>query len=98
MNVFSGDALGVVIVNPYKVRAEQRSMPSTVFLMPSPKFWKNDEVLVVTDRRNYTVADYEQLFQDLNFTDGWYMRQDTENLIMGTSPFGVLVFITALEI
>ncbi|XP_062584872.1 phospholipase A2 group XV-like [Saccostrea cucullata] len=33
----SGDRLGVVIVKPIKVRAEQRGMPSSAWLMPSDK-------------------------------------------------------------
>lgn len=78
-----GDSLGVVIVYPSWVRAEQRSMPSTAWLMPSPRYWAKDEVLVITDKRNYTVADYKDLFADLDYMDGYYMRQDVENLIMG---------------
>lgn len=66
-------------------------MPSTAFLMPSEKFWKPSEVLVMTAKRNYTVVDYKEFFTDLNFTDGYEMRKDTENLIGDLTPPEVTV-------
>ncbi|XP_059163552.1 phospholipase A2 group XV-like [Physella acuta] len=87
----SGDSLGVIIVSPSHVRPEQRSMPSTAFLMPSEKFWKPSEVLVMTPKKNYTVVDYKEFFADLNFTDGYEMRKDTENLIGDLTPPEVTV-------
>ena len=83
-----GDSLGVYVVNPLTVRPEQRAMPSTAWLLPSTRFWSAKEVLVVTEHRNYTVNDYEQLFKDLNFTDGYMMWQDTIKLTAG--KFGAL--------
>ncbi len=58
-----------------------RSMPSTAFLMPYKSFWHDDEVLVYAPGRNYTVNDYKQYFEDINFKVGWYMRRDTEPLL-----------------
>jgi hypothetical protein len=58
-------------------------MPSTAFLMPSPRFWQPSEVLVVTETRNYTVSDYQQLFHDIDYEDGYLMWQDTKDLISG---------------
>lgn len=82
----SGDNLGVIIVNTHAIRPQQRSMPSTAFLMPDIHFWKPSEVLVVTPEKNYTVADYKQFFTDMNFTDGYSMRMDTENLVRDLIP------------
>ena len=65
------------------MRSMMRTMPSTSWLMPSPRFWGEDEVLVSTPRRNYTVNDYHQLFKDLGYMDGYYMWQDTHKLIWG---------------
>lgn len=87
----SGDNLGVYFVKPIKVREEQRSMPSTAWLMPSDKAWGPDEILVMQPERNYTVNDYKQFFQDINYMDGWYMRQDTVNLIRDLTPPGIKV-------
>ncbi|ESO86506.1 hypothetical protein LOTGIDRAFT_220528 [Lottia gigantea] len=87
----SGDSLGVPLVNPNKVRKEQRSMPSTAWLLPSPKFWNKDEILAYQPNRTYTVNDYKQFFTDINFLDGYEMRKDTENLIMDLKAPGVEV-------
>ena len=80
-----------MIVNALKVRPEQRAMPSTAFLMPSDKFWKPSEVLVQTEKRNYTVADYKDFFTDMNYTDGYHLRQNTEKLIYDLTAPGVPV-------
>ncbi|KAK7492259.1 hypothetical protein BaRGS_00016556 [Batillaria attramentaria] len=87
----SGDSLGVVIVEPNTVRPEQRSMPSSAWLMPSTRFWSADEVLVITDKRNYTSRDYKQLFIDIDFMDGYDMWLDTQKLIIDLTPPGVEV-------
>ena len=65
------------------MRTLERSMPSTAWLMPSPKVWRQDEVLVSTPRNNYTVNDYRQLFRDLGYMEGYYMWQDTLKLTSG---------------
>ena len=83
--------MGVVVINPLKVRPEQRSMPSTAFLMPSDKFWDASEPLVITEKRNYTVADYKDFFKDIGFEDGYEMRLDTQNLIRNLTPPNVPV-------
>ncbi len=74
-------------MNPLSFRKILRSLPSTAFLMPYKSFWHDDEVLVYTPDRNYTVNDYKQYFDDINFKVGWYMRQDTEPLLRNlTAP------------
>ena len=83
MIVLAGDSLGVFVVSPLTVRPEQRAMPSTAWLMPSTRFWGSDEILVFTEHRNYTVNDYQQLFKDINYTDGYLLWQDTKDLIIG---------------
>ena len=57
--------------------------------MPNDRFWKPDEVMVVTEHRNYTVTDYKDFFHDVKFPDGWQMRLDTQNLIRDLTPPGV---------
>ncbi|KAL3860806.1 hypothetical protein ACJMK2_010873 [Sinanodonta woodiana] len=85
----SGDNLGVPIVKPINVRREQRSMPSTAWLMPSDAFWSSSETLVSSPMRNYTVNDYSDFFTDIDFKDGYLMRKDTENLIHPLKAPGV---------
>lgn len=82
----SGDNIDVIVVSPIRVRPYQRTAVSTAFLMPSDRFWSKDEIIVSRPSRNYTVADYEQFFIDLNFTTGYEMRKDTEKLIYDLEP------------
>ncbi|XP_060608560.1 phospholipase A2 group XV-like isoform X2 [Ruditapes philippinarum] len=79
--MISGDNLDVRFVSPLTVRREQRSCPSTAWLMPSDEFWSETEVLVVTPTRNYTVKDYRQLFEDIAYPTGYKLREDTEKLV-----------------
>lgn len=44
------------------MRAEQITSPSLAWLLPSPLFWKPDEVLVQTQSRAYTFAQLEDFF------------------------------------
>merc|ERR1711931_400665 len=78
--------------NPKEIRPLQRSIPSSAWMLPSEEFYLPDEILVYGPSRNYTVRDYEQFFKDIDFIDGWYMREDTVNLIKDLKPPGVEVF------
>ncbi|XP_071092371.1 lysosomal phospholipase A and acyltransferase-like isoform X1 [Haliotis cracherodii] len=90
LRLFSaGDNLNVPFVEGINVREEQRSMPSSAFLMPSEKFWAANEVLVSQPKRNYTVKDYKAFFTDLGIPNAYLMRQDTENLVKDLIPPGV---------
>ena len=60
-----GDNFGIPFTSAKTLREEERSYPSLAFLAPSRRLWTNDEVIVQTDRKNYTVFDYEDLFHDL---------------------------------
>ncbi|XP_041375530.1 phospholipase A2 group XV-like [Gigantopelta aegis] len=82
----SGDSLNIPLVSAMSIRIEQRSMMSTAFLMPSDKFWGNNEVLVSRPGKNYTVNDYEQFFKDLFFSTGYSMRKDVDHLIRDLKP------------
>lgn len=48
-------------------------------------------VLVSTPNTSYTVQDYQRFFKDINYEDGWAMRQDTESLVSALQPPGVPV-------
>ncbi|ELT91848.1 hypothetical protein CAPTEDRAFT_153574 [Capitella teleta] len=87
----SGDNLGIFVVNPLTARAEQRSMPSTAWMLPHEGFWAKDEVMVYGPKGNYTVKDYEQFFNDVDFPDGYKMWQDTSRYTSDFKPPGVEV-------
>lgn len=57
-----GDDLGAFALNGHAMRPQQISSPSLAWLMPSPLFWKNDEVLVRTKTRAYTFNQMEDFF------------------------------------
>jgi len=77
----------VFVVTKLTARIEQRSMPSTAWLLPYNTFWNSTEVVVYSPSRNYSVNDYQQLFDDIGFPDGYRMRKDTEKLTSVTFSF-----------
>ncbi|KAL7674866.1 hypothetical protein ACOME3_001140 [Neoechinorhynchus agilis] len=53
--------------------------PSTVFLLPSLKYWNTTEPIVCGAKRDYTVQNYKQLFRDIRYNDGfniWFNMKD----------------------
>ncbi|KAJ8958567.1 hypothetical protein NQ317_016374 [Molorchus minor] len=44
-------------------RQEQITCPSLAWLLPSRLFWKPDEVLVQTEKKNYTINDLQEFFK-----------------------------------
>ncbi|XP_028128275.1 phospholipase A2 group XV [Diabrotica virgifera virgifera] len=87
-----GDDLGSYALRESVMRQEQITSPSLAWLLPSKLFWKPDEVLVQTDKKNYTINDLEQFFQGINYPNGWEMRKDTEPYQENFKPPGVEVY------
>jgi len=87
----SGDNLGVFVVNPLTAREQQRTMPSTSWLLPYDTFWTEDEILVYGPDTNYTVKDYKRFFDDIEYPAGYSMREDTEELVKNLEAPGVEV-------
>ncbi|KAM8717314.1 hypothetical protein ACLKA7_004076 [Drosophila subpalustris] len=81
-----GDDLDSFALSAKILRAEQISHPSTAWLLPSPLFWKPSEVLATTPSRNYTMAQLEQFFNDIDYKTGWEMRKDTMRYTQNFSP------------
>lgn len=61
-HLFAGDDLGSFALSGKVLRPEQITSPSLAWLLPSPLFWKPDEVLVQTQSRAYTFAQLEEFF------------------------------------
>ena len=65
----SGYALGVPLVDPLQVREQQRSSESNLWLLPSPKVF-DGQPLVVTPNGTYTANDIEHFLNDIGFPEG----------------------------
>ncbi|XP_022160151.1 group XV phospholipase A2-like isoform X1 [Myzus persicae] len=91
LKVFAvGDDLGVYVLSGNVLKAEQITSPSLAWLLPSPYFWKADEVLVETDKKNYTVTDYKSFFEGIDYMTGYDMYLDVKQY-MDFGPPGVEV-------
>lgn len=58
-----GDDLGSFALSGSVLRAEQITSPSLAWLMPSPHFWKPNEVLVNTPNKTYTMSNIDEFFK-----------------------------------
>ncbi|XP_055933165.1 phospholipase A2 group XV-like isoform X1 [Argiope bruennichi] len=86
----AGENLGVFVISQINVRKEQRTSPSLAYMMPSDMFWAPDEILVTTDKKNYTIRDFYDFFQDIDFPVGYEMVKDTYPFAhIGLNPPGV---------
>ncbi|XP_039049943.1 lecithin-cholesterol acyltransferase-like 1 isoform X2 [Hibiscus syriacus] len=66
----SGSSFGVPLVDPLLVRGEQRSSESNLWMMPSPKLFGPEKVLVITPDEAYSALDIPQFFNDIGFPEG----------------------------
>lgn len=58
-----GDDLGSFALKGSTMKAEQITSPSLAWLMPSPHFWKPDEILVDTPTKQYTMSNLNEFFE-----------------------------------
>ncbi|KAG8437236.1 hypothetical protein GDO86_008080 [Hymenochirus boettgeri] len=88
----SGDNHGIPMVSNIKIREEQRMTTTNPWMLPTKLGWPESHVFISTPTKNYTYKDYQQLFRDVEFEDGWYMWEDTKGLVEGLPPPGVEVY------
>ncbi|GIY88048.1 phospholipase A2 group XV [Caerostris darwini] len=72
----TGENLGIRIVSQKKLKIEQKTCPSMAYMLPSRHLWLPNETIAMTNHKNYTVAEYEQFFKDINYTVGYEMYKD----------------------
>ncbi|XP_068115752.1 phosphatidylcholine-sterol acyltransferase-like isoform X2 [Hyperolius riggenbachi] len=87
--LLSGDNHGIPMVSNIKIREEQRMTTTNPWMLPTNLTWPEDHVFISTPTYNYTYGDYRRLFQDIEFEEGWYMWDDTKDLLRGLPPPGV---------
>uniref|UniRef100_A0A674ICC4 Lecithin-cholesterol acyltransferase n=1 Tax=Terrapene triunguis TaxID=2587831 RepID=A0A674ICC4_9SAUR len=85
----SGDNQGIPMVTNIKLREEQRMATTSPWMFPTNIAWPESHVFISTPSYNYTYRDYRRFFLDVNFEDGWYMWNDTKDLLKGLPPPGV---------
>ena len=79
--------MGIDMIDPLVIREEQRSYETGVFIMPLKHTWRDqDQVLVQTPARNYTVRNMAQFFQDINFSQGMEMMDNIVGYVNLTHP------------
>jgi len=83
----SGYNMGIDMIDPLVIREEQRSYETGVFIMPLRHTWRDqDQVLLQTPARNYTVRNMAQFFQDINFSQGMEMMDNIAGYVNLTHP------------
>ncbi|XP_075433207.1 phosphatidylcholine-sterol acyltransferase [Ascaphus truei] len=90
--LMSGDTHGIPMVSNIKIREEQRMTTTNPWMLPTNLAWPESHVFISTPSYNYTYRDYQRLFHDIGFEDGWYMWDDTKGLLEGLPPPGVEVY------
>ncbi|KAK9392867.1 phosphatidylcholine-sterol acyltransferase [Crotalus adamanteus] len=88
----SGDHQGIPVMSNIKLREEKRMSTNTPWLFPSQKAWPETHVFISTPFYNYTYRDYQQFFHDINFEDGWFMWNDSKELLEGLPAPGVEIY------
>lgn len=62
------------------------------WMFPTNLAWPETHVFISTPSFNYTYQDYKRYFTDVNLEDGWYMWEDTKDLLKGLPAPGVKVY------
>ena len=89
----SGDNEGIIIDMDIWGRKAQRTYPATAWLLPNPSdTWTRDEVLVSTPAANYSAWDYKALFQAMNYTRGYEMYGEFNNLTSELLPPNITTY------
>ncbi|KAM9377542.1 phosphatidylcholine-sterol acyltransferase [Pholidichthys leucotaenia] len=88
----SGNNDGIPMISNIKIREEQRMVTTNPWMLPFESVWPKDHVFISTPTFNYTGQDYQRLFTDINYEDGWHMWEDTKNLTGDLHPPGVEVW------
>lgn len=86
-----GEDFNNFFVRTAPVKDMLTSTPSLAYLMPSPLFWKPDQVLISTADRSYTVNDYQAFYEGIKHPEGWEIYKDVLPYIKDFSPPGVEV-------
>ena len=80
------------ILPTLKIREIVRTGSAFTFLLPRPDLWPNNKrTVVVTLKKNYTVDDYEELFETIGCKWCWEMFKDNVKTLGSLQPPSVPV-------
>lgn len=88
----AGDDQGIPLMSSIKLREEKRMTTTSPWMFPNTMAWSETHTFISTPSYNYTYQDYYRFFVDVNFEDGWYMWNDTKDLLKGLPPPGVEMY------
>nr|XP_034172371.1 phospholipase A2 group XV-like isoform X2 [Osmia lignaria] len=92
LKVFAiGDDLGAYLLRQTVLKDEQVTSPSLGWLLPSRLFWKESEILVQSEYKNYTLTTLQDYLIDINVPNGWEFWKDNEKYQLDFTPPGVEV-------
>ncbi|XP_070164059.1 lysosomal phospholipase A and acyltransferase [Polyergus mexicanus] len=86
-----GDDLGAYFLRESVLRNEQITSPSLGWLLPSKLFWKETEILIQSDLKNYTLNNLQQYFIDIDIPNAWEFKKDNEKYQLDFTAPGVEV-------
>lgn len=86
-----GDDLGTYFLRESILRNEQITSPSLGWLLPSKLFWKETEILIQSDLKNYTLNNLQQYFIDIGIPNAWEFKKDNEKYQLDFTAPGVEV-------
>lgn len=66
----SGYNWGINFISAKKVRDEERTYESPAFMMPNDLAWNENDVVLITKDKQYTIKDYEEFFKDIGHRNG----------------------------
>ena len=92
LKVFAiGDDLDAYFLRQSILKDEQITSPSLGWLLPSRLFWKETEILVQTEQKNYTLSTLQDYLIDINVPNAWEFRKDNEKYQLNFQAPGVEV-------
>lgn len=92
LKVFAiGDDLDAYFLRQSILKYEQITSPSLGWLLPSSLFWKETEILVQTEEKNYTLSSLKDYLININVPNAWEFRKDNEKYQLNFQAPGVEV-------
>ena len=80
-SLVSGSNDHIFVEKDIWTRELQRSLPASLWLAPLPSdTWTRKDILISTPTKNYTAWDYDELFSDMKYPEGWKMFNQVKDL------------------